>query len=823
MSGVHRSILLLSASSFVLGAASAATAQDGSQADAEDVAIEEIIVTGVAKATNRLDTSISVSALNIDRVTDLGARGTSEIYRALPGIRSESSAGGGNANIGVRGLPIFTGGAQFVSQQEDGLPVTLFGDHNFAPADGFIKVDATLARVESVRGGTASTLTTNGNGAIINLLHKTGEDEGGSIQVSKGIDFRDTRVDAEYGARINDTLYFHVGGHYQIGGDFRNTGFDAVDGGKFRASITQEFDNGFFRVYGQFIDKKDATFMPQATGLTSSGRLVDNIEGLSANDQTLHSSTLFGFPVIDGDGTLRNTDLRDGFHTKSITIGAEFEFEFGDGFAVNNKMRYADITGGFVAPFTHAVSDADTLLADTFGGATATFFNGANAGQAVTSASLTQLTGNNLITEIALFDTEFEDMGNFANDLRFSKAVDVDSGFLDIAAGYFVMSQNFEQDWHWGRILTSTSNEAAIIDVAGVTESGVYTYNGAFGACCNILWDLKATVDAPYAVVTYGIDDFTIDGSVRHERMDYSGFGRFNSPGDIDVNGDGVIGPAETGVPLPDPATRGIIDGSLDGTAYSFGVNYGVNNDMSVFARYSRGITWNFDRQFGAFNTGSDGSIAQPGLLRDVTKQWEIGLKWRESDVVPGDLDLYVTYFNGKADLNNFSVTTGQTVAAVFDASGVELEFNYNSGGGFNLAGNVTWTDADIDENVINPALVGNTPRRQADWVFNFTPSYSFEDKFTIGANVNGTSKSFVDFGNQFIQPGFTTVGLFANYQLLDDVTLSINANNIFDEHGFTEGDETRLFDTDGDGTADTTIARSITGRTISASIRYQF
>lgn len=808
------------ASASLLVLAPASFAQEGANADSFE-ALEEIVVTGVARATNRLDTSISVSALNINKIQEIAPRGTSEIYRYLPGIRAESSAGGGNANIGVRGLPIFTGGAQFVSQQEDGLPVTLFGDHNFAPADGFIKVDNTLARVESVRGGTASTLTTNGNGAIINLIHKTGSDEGGSVTLLKGIDYNDTRIDAEYGGRISDDIYFHIGGHYQDGGDYRNTGFDAVQGGKFRASITKEFDEGFARFYTQLIDKKDATFMPQAVALDATGtRLTDDLVGLSANDETLHSAQLIGFPTVDGDGTLRETDLRNGFYSKVTTIGSEIEYEFDNGITINNKFRYSDISGEFMAPFTHAVSDADTLLASL--GGSATFFNGANAGAEVTSASLASLTGNSLITEVALFDTEIEDMGTVANDFRISKSFDTDNGFLDIAAGYFLMTQNFEQDWHWGRILVSTENDASIIDVAGVTVNGVYTYNGAFGACCNILHDLQASVDAPYAVVTYSIGDLTIDGGIRYERMSYSGFSRYSSGRDVDVNGDGTIGPAETGVAYPDPSTRGIIDDTLDGTAYSVGANYGISEDLAVFARYSHGITWNFDRQLGAFNTGGDGSAAQPELLRDETDQWELGVKWKESDAVPGDLSLYATLFHGKADLNNFSVTTNETVSAVFKSTGVELEFDYRNAG-FNLAGNVTWTDAEIDEDFINPGNVGNTPRRQADWVFNISPSYSFDGHLTVGANVNGTSKSYVDFANTLIQPGYTVVGLFANYQLLDNVMLSVNANNVFDTVGFTEGDEGRVFDTDGDGIADTTIARSITGRTVSASLSYNF
>ena len=56
-----------------------------------------------------------------------------------------------------------------------------------------------------------------------------------------------------------------------------------------------------------------------------------------------------------------------------------------------------------------------------------------------------------------------------------------------------------------------------------------------------------------------------------------------------------------------------------------------------------------------------------------------------------------------------------------------------------------------------------------------------------------------------------------------DNLTLSVNANNLFNKAGFTEGDQTRLFDTDANGAYDTSIARSVAGRTISASVKFEF
>ena len=151
---IIRGALLASAATTAFFSASAyAQSTQPEEAADEDV----IVVTGVISSAgqNKIDTSISVSSLGAEAIADSNPTNLAEVFRQLPGIRSESSSGGGNSNINVRGIPISTGGAKFLSLQEDGLPILLFGDHLFAPADGFYKSDTTLARVESVRGGTA--------------------------------------------------------------------------------------------------------------------------------------------------------------------------------------------------------------------------------------------------------------------------------------------------------------------------------------------------------------------------------------------------------------------------------------------------------------------------------------------------------------------------------------------------------------------------------------------------------------------------------------------------------------------------------------------
>ena len=73
-----------------------ATAQD-------DDVIEEVIVTGVPRGgATKLEASVSVSSMPAEEMINFAPRSTAEIFRSLPGIRAESSGGGGNANMTIR-------------------------------------------------------------------------------------------------------------------------------------------------------------------------------------------------------------------------------------------------------------------------------------------------------------------------------------------------------------------------------------------------------------------------------------------------------------------------------------------------------------------------------------------------------------------------------------------------------------------------------------------------------------------------------------------------------------------------------------------------
>lgn len=130
-------------------------AEEQAQPEAKKSGLETIVVTGVPRRTTIMASSSSVSSVTLAEIEVSTPRSTAEAFRTIPGVRSESTGGEGNANIAVRGLPVASGGAKFLQLQEDGLPVMQFGDIAFGNADIFMRLDSTVQSVESIRGGSA--------------------------------------------------------------------------------------------------------------------------------------------------------------------------------------------------------------------------------------------------------------------------------------------------------------------------------------------------------------------------------------------------------------------------------------------------------------------------------------------------------------------------------------------------------------------------------------------------------------------------------------------------------------------------------------------
>jgi len=822
-------IVLLLASCAFAAVATAALAQDAAPAPAPAPASApaptddgEVVVTAVARSVNRLSTSISVSSIGGEALQQNAPRSVAELFRDLPGIRSESSGGEGNANIAVRGLPVSTGGAKFVQLQEDGLGVLEYGDVIFGNSDIFTRADFNVARIESVRGGSASTLVSNAPGGVINIISKTGEQKGGAVQFTGGLDYGEYRIDADYGGRLSDSVRYHIGGFYRQGEGPRNAGYDGNKGGQVRGNITKEFAGGFFRINFKYLDDRAIAYLPspvRVTG-TNSDPHYQAIPGLSPQNDTLHSKYDEKVLTLDNNDRTRTTDIRDGMHPLVKSIGFEGSYDL-HGVTISDNFRYSDVSGRFVSPFPAGVGDAQTI-ANGVGGAGSTIFfaSGPNKGQQI--ANPAALNGNGLLTQIVLFNVDLNSLENVENNFRLSTKFESHLGTFELTGGIYNARQTIDTTWAWtSQLIETKGNNAALIDVrnaAGVlqTENGTVGYSASFfGGCCRRRYNVDYDTNAPFVSLGFTTGKLNLDASYRYDFDKAHGYVQADGPTVTrDVNGDGIISVPDTKTTILN-AVRSPVNYSNVYSSYSFGANYRFTNDLAAFVRHSRGGRENADRiLLGSKVSLATGQLNPGASAVDFVVQTEAGVKYRN-----GPVTLNATGFLASAAEQNYDpsqVAALQVVDRRYRSYGVELEGVLRIHGGFEIAANGTYTDSKIRQDKIDPTNVGHTPKRQADFVYSVTPQYH-RDLFTIGANIVGTTDSYTQDGNQLKLPGFTQVNAFLSVRPIPRVQVSVNANNVFNTAGFTEAEEGSI------PASGYVRARSINGRTVSASLRYSF
>lgn len=774
--------------------------------DAES--LDQVIITGVTNPKSRIESSVSVTTMRPKVIEQSAPRTTAEIFRTIPGIRSESSGGEGNSNIAVRGVPVSSGGSKYVQLQEDGLPVLLFGDMSFATADIFTRYDSNIGRIEAIRGGSASTLSSNSPGAIINLISKTGKTKGGSVGTSFGLDYGNFRTDFDYGSPIGEGLYFHMGGFYRVGEGIRDAGYTANNGGQFKLNLTKEFEKGYVRVYAKYLNDRAIGYLPNPIKVTGSNDNPDfeDLDNFDANSQTLHTAYLTQNVGLGESGQLRSSDVRDGMNPISTSVGMEASFDLGDNFKITNNGRFSANKGGFNSPFPASVQTASDFLAGDF--ATSNGYQSlayANGDGAVSASSI--------ITPVVLFDTELNNFNNFMNDIRLTKGFDN----VEITLGYFKGIQNVSMSWLWNSYLLEASGDNARLidglDGAGnpLSVNGLVGYGAAFfGNCCQRNYDTRYNVSAPYLAVSLEASEkINIEASVRYDKGKVDG--SFSGPvtSTNDINNDGVISQPEQTVQSIDLANPTAVNYDYDYVSYSVGVNYKIEDNQAVFGRYSRGAAAKADR---ILFSGLDYTDGDKINALDFINQAEIGYKRGFENG-----SLYATFFYAKtSEEGGFEATSNSIIENDYKSLGVEIEASYRFND-FLLRGGLTWTDAQIDSGDNE----GNTPRRQPDFIYNLIPTFDFgkEKQNSVGLSFIGQSKAYAQDSNELVLPGFVIINSFVNVGITKDFNVNLSANNIFDSLGITESEEGSITE----GQVNYLRVRPVPGRSISLGFTYNF
>ena len=660
--------------------------------------------------------------------------------------------GEGNANLTVRGLPISAGGSRYVQYQENGLPVLLFGDLDFATPDEFMRSDFNTSQLQVVRGGAASTLASNAPGGIVNFIDKTGRESGGDIGFTEGLNYRLNRLDFDYGGHINSDTRYHFGGFFREGNSSKGTNFTSENGGQFKFNLTKDIQNGSLSLYFKHLDDKTPTYLDVPVQVVN-GQIVP-LPGVDPrNYYPLNGTNIVSDSYVGpGGGTVTNS-TRDGLAVKSDAIGFHLALSLGDDWGLDDKLSTAHNSGNFLG------------LDASQGGQTATTYQG------------------------EMFDVGLNNLNNTFNNLQLSKDFHTAGAKVHVAGGLFTAIQNVAETWNWN---VYTMN----IATGGATLLGTGTTPGigfGCGAACVRDFNVQYTENSPFADVAVTSGKLTVDASVRHDSMRANGW-------------------QDQGVPSSNPAqftpytVNGVnlsaVNYSVSHTSYSLGANYLLTPDLAYFVRYSDGVSMNGDRIL--YGNPLNGSTPIP--LNEV-KQQEAGVKWKR-----GGFSMFSTLFAAQTQESNYDLTQNTFSDNTYHAYGVELEAGYLHDA-FGLHAGVTYTHSRIVAAPGQASWLNKVPQRLPDLMYQITPTYSYGD-YLFGTSIIGQSSSYADNANTLSMPAYTYVNAFVNYNVSDNMTISLAANNLFNKLAYTEAN------VPSNGLS---VARAIMGRTVTASLRYSF
>ena len=825
------SICSLATPAFAAGAAGAAASGQDTLAD--------IVVTASTGSRSKLDSSVSVSSVDASVSQDFHPMSEGDMLRLLPGLQPNVSGPGGNGNFAVRGLPVATGGSPFVQLQEDGLPTVLYGDVQFGNNDYFTKSSPTDDRVEAIRGGTAATLASQAPGAVVNYISKTGRSEGGFVELDKGVNYDYTKVLFLDSGILNDTMYYNVGGFYDVGHGPRHAGYDVSNSYQIKGNITKELagDKGFVRLLFKVADTREPNdagglIAGTITGGVASG--LSTVAGFNIKSQSNYSLFNRNVSYVDfNSGGLAQVPL-NGITTKQKAIQLQLHYKFDNGLTFDDNGRYQAVSGGFASNFFSIapLSGLPTAI-NNVAVKSAVYAAGPNAGKPVTDAYY-----NSNVEVYA----DIRDEGGFVNDAKLNWKGELGSGVkANLTAGWFYQSQNIAMDWHPNEYASTASGSNPVpidlLDAHGnlLTANGYMGYNNNWGACCARTYDYTFTDNAPYADLILDVAKFELDASIRHDINHGSGAGT-NSSGVTHYLNQTAINPV-TGTPqsvqmgyfLPDGSTE-VINYTVPTTSWSVGASYKAMDNLNLFVRASKGVRFNADRLTFGGNFSATGSLlaASNALATDPVYQYEIGLKNRGNIGAAhytAELTVYHSHFSVftyELNPNVCQPLTGTATCPISDkykTTGVEFYGTLHYGG-LSLLANATYNKADKQPGATagNPNPVYARSNGIPDLSYSLAANYTIIPQASVGLDVAGVTSTLNSNNVQF--PGSAVVGANVKFYPLPNLQFGLNVYNLFNSLALQGPDNANEIM---NGSAFVGTASSVIGRTVTGSVKLKF
>ncbi|HMQ08173.1 MAG TPA: TonB-dependent receptor [Saprospiraceae bacterium] len=321
------------------------------------VQLDEFIVTATRQPIRKIEATTAVEVFDNRQLNIRKPEAFSEAIQNAPGMYT-SQAQGRRGGVTTRGFPDGspTGGLVYTGILIDGIPT--FGTPGKVPDAGF-GFDLNVDRVEIVKGSAATIFGRASAAGVVNMISKVGGDElHGAVRITNYNDILDQgqfnyKLDFNINGPITDQLKFNVGGWLLKDNGFRNTGYND-EGGQIRGNLDYFLDNnkGSIRLYGMysnftFQNLTDFPVLMNGLTLAPGWRNTDTYQIPQLAD--INYRVVQGARnVLDPNGNqiMRNLGdaMADGSFGRGGNIGLNVNLDLGNGFFLENKFRYQQLT-----------------------------------------------------------------------------------------------------------------------------------------------------------------------------------------------------------------------------------------------------------------------------------------------------------------------------------------------------------------------------------------------------------------------------------------------------------------------------------------------
>ncbi|MEN9908628.1 MAG: hypothetical protein RLZZ540_1777 [Bacteroidota bacterium] len=796
----------------------------------DQAVLDEVVVTGVFDKRTKMQSSVAISTMNAKQIERTAATSAGDLLKNIPGVYVNQARGEVSNTVYSRGISAGSienaNGYYYVSMQEDGLPVTNLN----LGVDYFLRPDAGTARVEAVRGGTASILGANAPGGIFNYVSKEGgKTFAGEIRSKFGLEGNLKnpyyRTDLNLGGSFNQSgsLTYNLSGFYRESDGARQLDYPMNNGGQIRANIMNKYKTGSIKISAKILDDKNATAEFTPTVGWNDPKIP---AGFSATDSYYLPKLTMQIPINDTDS--RTFDSKDKSHSRQQSIGINWNQDLGAGFKLKNdfrlqKMKYDSNSPAVVTPFAtdnllfYAIGHTlgkfgtytftDRVNGQVLGTVTQSpnIINGNFAGFKFTPGANNNFPGSNVQANslffLPLFYTERK-TNEFMDNFSISKKV---KNMNFILGGFYANSQmsriGGSQDF--GFAVGTMQDKPHLVDIslAGfdgktyqVTDPNGVQLPGSAGASTASFRQIQS---AAYLGHEWNITDKLIfDWGIRYESLQVYGYnsqpianaesaGLDNNPLTIYDNFGGTAGP------------RLNVDKTVNTVSFSGGLNYKLADDQAVYVRYSNGKK-SPDINFYLAQT-SQYLIDNTAANAQTVEQFEVGYKISTPKLKVFATPFYSTLSN-VSTVQTFLNTNGTYYNPgnqynAYRTYGLEFESNYAFTDQLSLKAGATIQNSKATTyktwiaNASGPSddvlqdLSGNETDNNAKLIFNISPSYNYKN-FYSSLNVGYMGARQANLQNAFKLPAFTTLDLAMGYDFNKKFGLQANVNNILNTYG---------------------------------------